>query len=141
MEHHIRKATIHDLDRMTIPLVKAFLNDSFYDWHLWQRINNTQRAADLFFKDWLQLLLSKGKHHLLVSKDYNGVALWYPPDSYQLSLLQHILRIPKVIRALGFGGLIRLAQILDIMAKIHPIARHYYLQFVAWQAGHNLLSI
>lgn len=128
MDGRIRKFASHDTPRVVHHLVQAFQNDAFMKWMVLEHARFPD-AMDLFFETCLQTLCAP-HGEVLVADDCSGAAMWYPPGTYRIGPITQMKLVPKMIKAGGFRGLIRMVKVIDTLDKIHPKETHYYLHFI-----------
>ncbi len=78
---------------------------------------------------WFRMILSQSipYKHVYYSPAESCVAVWYPPDTYNLSILQQVFWIPRLLRVIGMGRFRKKANELVKLADKHPKEPHFYL--------------
>lgn len=120
----VRKATPDDVPRLAEALARAFDGDPPMQWFLPDAESRVSRARALF-----ELML--GKVHLERDRCYTtdgiaGGALWVPPGSWRIGIVQQLALLPGMVRVFG-RGLARAQRGLAVMESGHPRKEHYYL--------------
>jgi hypothetical protein len=133
MPARIRNATYADADLLVRSLACAFDDDPLVNWIVRQDKKRPQGFDTLFRTCLCALSLPHGE--VLTTHDCVGGALWYPPGTGKITGGRQILLLPAMIRGAGFRGIGRLIHVMDTLDKVHPKARHYYLQFRVLPAG------
>lgn len=128
MERKIRKFVPEDISKVVPHLIRAFQNDAFMKWMVLEHAR-FPGAMDLFFKTCLETLCAP-HGELLVVNDCSGAAMWYPPGTHKIGLIIQLKLFPKMLRAGGMKGLVRMVKVIDKLDKVHPQEKHYYLHFI-----------
>jgi len=128
MNYKIRKASQADTSGLATSLARAFDDDPILNWLVRKDNKRKQGMKRMFHACISDLCLPHDS--VLVADDLSGGALWYPPETYKLSLIKQLLLGPKMIPVVGFNGLLRLALAMDISGRQHPKESHYYLEFI-----------
>jgi GNAT superfamily N-acetyltransferase len=128
MNNEIRKASHKDTDRLATSLARSFDDDPVINWLIRKDKKRTQ-GMELLFQSCISDLCLRHKN-VFMTEDYTGGALWYPPGTSNVGYAKQLTLIPKMIAAVGWTGLLRLALAMDKMEKDHPRERYYYLQFI-----------
>jgi GNAT superfamily N-acetyltransferase len=120
----VRKATPADVNRLADALARAFDGDPPMRWFLPEAESRVERARGLF-----DLMLRKvhlERDWCYTTEDVIGGALWVPPGSWRLGIVQQLALLPGMLRVFG-RGLARAQRGLAVMEEGHPRAAHYYL--------------
>ena len=128
MNNKIRKASHKDTYRLASSLARAFDNDPVINW-LVRKDKKRTHGMEILFQSCIADLCLRHEH-VLTTEDYTGGALWYPPGTSEAGYVRQFTLIPKMITAVGWTGLLRLALAMEEMKKDHPSERYYYLQFI-----------
>jgi len=131
----IRKATGKDTDALAELLARAFDDDPVINWLVRTDKKRTQGMKRMFYTSISRLCLQH--EHVLVTDDLKGGALWYPPEKLGISMLRQLSLAPRMIEAVGWTHLLRLAITLDKLGKNHPAEKYYYLQFIGVDPGNR----
>ncbi|MCX5850378.1 MAG: GNAT family N-acetyltransferase [Deltaproteobacteria bacterium] len=135
MNNKIKKASNTDTDRLAISLARAFDDDPVVNWIVRKDKKRTQGLELLFHSCIADLCLRH--EQVLMTEDFAGGALWYPPGTSKVGFARQLFLIPKMIPVVGWTGLLRLALAMDKMDRDHPKERHYYLQFIGVVPEHQ----
>ena len=128
MNNKIRKASSSDIVRLAASLTRSFDDDPVINW-LVRKDKKRTHGMEILFQSCISDLCLRHEH-VLTTEDYTGVALWYPPGTSESGYARQFTLIPKMITAVGWTGLLRLALAMEEMKKDHPKERYYYLQFI-----------
>lgn len=128
MNDKIRKASHADTDRLAVSLARAFDDDPILNWLIRKDNKRVQGMRSLFHTCISNLCLHHD--HVFVTDDLTAGALWYPPGKYKISLIKQLILGPKMIPAVRFTGLLRLASAMDKSGRQHPKDKYYYLEFI-----------
>jgi ribosomal protein S18 acetylase RimI-like enzyme len=135
MDDRIRKFLPEDTSRVVPHLVRTFQDDTFMNWLVMEHARNP-KAANLFFKTCLETLCAP-YGETLVTADCTGAAMWYPPGTHQIGPITQLKLLPKMIRAGGIKGLVRLVKVIDRLDRVHPRESHFYLHFIGIDPKHR----
>lgn len=125
MNNKVRKASSSDTVRLAASLARAFDDDPIVNW-LVRKDKKRKAGINLLFQTCIADLCLRHEN-VLMTEDYSGVALWYPPETSDVSYARQLSLIPKMIPVVGWTGLLRLAR---IMREDAPKEKYYYLQFI-----------
>lgn len=128
MNNKIRKTFRADTDRLAASLARAFDDDPVVNWIIRKDEKRTQGLELLFHTCISDLCLRHEK--VLMTEDFTGGALWYPPGTSKVGYAKQLSLIPKMAHVASWKGLLRLALVMDKLERCHPKERHYYLQFI-----------
>jgi len=122
-----RAATAADADAAAATLGRAFLDDPLISFLL---KNETTREANMprLFKLLFKLGLPHGACD--VTSGYEAVALWRPPNEWEIPWWQYIVNGAEFLGIFGFGGAGHVTWVMDIIEKRHPHQPHWYLQAI-----------
>jgi GNAT superfamily N-acetyltransferase len=122
-----RAATAADADAAAATLGRAFLDDPLISFLL---KNETTREANMprLFKLLFKLGLPHGACD--VTSGYEAVALWRPPNEWEIPWWQYIVNGAEFLGIFGFGGARHVTWVMDIIEKRHPHQPHWYLQAI-----------
>lgn len=131
----IRKVTEADVPRVAEALAGAFYDDPLIGhWVVRdesRRMRRLERGFELYVRRiWL-------RHDECYTTDrLIGGAMWMPPGTWHMNVLQQLWLLPPMVAALG-RDLPRLMRLLNVFEAKHPHDPHYYLPAIgveaAWQ--------
>jgi GNAT superfamily N-acetyltransferase len=130
----VHRAAPAEIAEMARALARAFHDDPVFTWVLHgdpRRAPMLERGFDLFLRRvWME-------HEETYTTDAAaGVAVWEPPESWQLSVARQLGLLPAMVRTFH-RRLPRLMLALTRLESAHPREPHYYLPFIgvdpAWQ--------
>jgi len=120
----VRKATVEDVPRLSDALSRAFDSDPPMRWFLPDSETRVERARRLF-----EVMLRRvhlGRDYCYTTQGVVGGALWVPPGTWRLGVVDQVVLLPGMLRVFG-RGLARAQRGLTVMESGHPTAPHYYL--------------
>jgi GNAT superfamily N-acetyltransferase len=120
----VRKATSADVPVLSSVLARAFDGDPPMQWFLPDAASRVERAEMLF--DVMLRRLHLTRDECFTTEDVRGGALWVPPGSRRLGLLEQLRLLPSMMRVFGWG-LGRAQRGLTVIESGHPRKPHYYL--------------
>jgi GNAT superfamily N-acetyltransferase len=120
----VRKATPDDVPRLAEALARAFDGDPPMRWFLSDAATRVERARRLFEVMLRRVHLSRD--YCYTTQDVVGGALWVPPGTWRLGVVDQVVLLPGMLRVFG-RGLARAQRGLAVMESGHPTAPHYYL--------------
>lgn len=135
MDNKIRKASYADTNRLAVSLARAFDDDPVINWLARKDNKRVQGIESLFRTCITDLCLRHEK--VFVTKDLSGGALWYPPDTSEISFPRQLALANKMIPFTGWTGLLRLALSQEKAHKKRPREKFYYLQFIGVDPEHR----
>lgn len=120
-----RAATWADAEPLSQTLARAFLDDPLTSFLL---ADEGARAAKLprLFKLLFRLGLPHGGCD--VTGGYEAVALWRPPNQWEIPWWQYVINAGEFLGLFGVGGAGRVFEAMDVIEKRHPHEPHWYLQ-------------
>lgn len=107
-------------------LARAFYDDPVFSYFIpddSKRLKKLEAVMGILFK----LGLPHGACY--TTANYESIALWRPPNEWDVPFWAYIVNGPKMISAFG-GNLGRVLSTMDKMEKIHPHRPHWYLQTI-----------
>jgi GNAT superfamily N-acetyltransferase len=118
-----RPATWADADALSATLARAFVDDPLIAFLL----PDQAKGARLF-----KLLFKLGLPHDAcdVTTGYEAVALWRPPDQWEIPFWQYIVNGAEFLGVFGFQGARKVTWAMDVIEKQHPHEPHWYLQAI-----------
>jgi GNAT superfamily N-acetyltransferase len=120
----VRKATLADVPRLAVALARAFDTDPPMRWFLCDAATRVERARRLF--DVMLRRVHMRRDDCYTTSDVVGGALWVPPGTWRLGVVDQVALLPGMLRVFG-RGLGRAQRGLTVMESGHPTAPHYYL--------------
>jgi len=122
-----RAATAADADAAAATLGRAFLDDPLISFLLKNEATREANMPRLF-----KLLFKLGLPHGAcdVTSGYEAVALWRPPNEWEIPWWQYIVNGAEFLGIFGFGGARHVTWVMDIIEKRHPHQPHWYLQAI-----------
>lgn len=120
----VRKATLEDVPRLADALARAFDGDPPMRWLLSDQDTRIARARRLF-----EVMLRRvhmGRDYCYTTDGVVGGALWVPPGTWKLGVVDQVVLLPGMMRVFG-RGLARAQRGLTVMESGHPTTPHYYL--------------
>jgi GNAT superfamily N-acetyltransferase len=120
----VRKATLEDVPRLADALARAFDGDPPMRWFLSDPDTRIARARRLF-----EVMLRRvhiGRDYCYTTDGVVGGALWVPPGTWKLGVVDQVALLPGMMRVFG-RGLARAQRGLTVMESGHPTTPHYYL--------------
>lgn len=140
----VRKATAADVPQLAAALARAFDGDPPMRWFLSDADTRVERAQRLF--DVMLRRVHLARDYCYTTADVVGGALWVPPGTWRLGVVDQVALLPGMLRVFG-RGLGRAQRGLTVMESGHPAAPHYYLDSLGveprWQGrglGSALMS-
>lgn len=132
----VRPATPDDEALVIDTLVRAFDDDPIVNWLL-RRDAGRARAFREFYRITFTRFAIQHGASFIASDDQRdeapgntGVALWIPPNAWQLGVLEQVKLAPYFLRCVGLGGIGRALKFLGGMDQVHPHDPHWYLLVV-----------
>ena len=120
----VRKATLDDVPELAGALARAFDGDPPMRWFLPDEATRHERARRLF--DVMLRRVHLARDYCYTTEGIAGGALWVPPGTFRLSVIDQVALLPGMLRVFG-RGLGRAQRGLTVMESGHPRAPHYYL--------------
>ncbi|HZO58677.1 MAG TPA: GNAT family N-acetyltransferase [Solirubrobacterales bacterium] len=120
----VRKATLDDVPRLADALARAFDGDPPMRWFLSDSETRVARARRLFEVMLRRVHLTRD--YCYTTSDVVGGALWVPPGTWRLGVVDQVVLLPGMVRVFG-RGLARAQRGLTVMESGHPKTPHYYL--------------
>ena len=123
----VRKATTADVGTLRGVLARAFHDDPVFAC-IFPDAELRRARMPLMFETWMERIhLPHGECY--ATDDLSGAALWSPPGTWRIKVLDQLLLAPRVIKVFGRRALVAI-KILDGMQAKHPAEPHYYLAVV-----------
>jgi len=122
-----RAAVAADADPASETLARAFADDPLICHLLPDEPSRPEKMPRLF-----KLLFKLGLPHGAcdVTSDYGAVALWRPPNEWEIPFWQYIVNGREFLGLFGLAGAARVMAVMDIVEKRHPHEPHFYLQAI-----------
>ena len=120
----VRKATLADVPLLADALALAFDGDPPMRWFLPDAETRVVRARRLF-----EVMLRRvhlGRDYCYTTAGVVGGALWVPPGTWRLGVVDQVVLLPGMVRVFG-RALARAQRGLTVMESGHPTTPHYYL--------------
>lgn len=132
-ERSPRLATTDDLADIGRSLAAAFAGDPVWEWLFPGGRNGGPGAGRLF--SWITAgHLNDDTVWTLPAA--RATAVWAPPGHHRTPTGRVLASLPRLVRALGLGGLGRLAR-LGGLERLHPAEPHWYLAILGTQPAHQ----
>ncbi len=122
----IRLATAHDTTALSQMLARSFAQEEFWTWMVGSHAGVEQRLQQGFATQIRRFALPQ--QHIWCGTQYEGAALWSPPNGWHLGLLQQAQLLPEFVQLLGIKRLWAVSRVVDAIQAAHPKTAHYYLQ-------------
>jgi ribosomal protein S18 acetylase RimI-like enzyme len=122
-----RAATWADADAVADTLAKAFFDDPLICFLLRDAASRPAKMPKLF-----RVLFKLGLPHGAcdVTSGAESVALWRPPNAWEIPVHQYITNAAAFIDVFGLGGGLQVMRTMDVIEKRHPHEPHWYLQAI-----------
>jgi GNAT superfamily N-acetyltransferase len=122
-----RAATWDDADAVAATLARAFHDDPLICCLLPDVASRPQKMPRLF-----KLLFKLGLPHggCDTTTGIEAVALWRPPNEWEIPFHQYITNGAAFVDVFGLGGGLKVMKVMDFIEKRHPHEPHYYLQAI-----------
>ena len=120
-------ATWDDAVALAGTLGRAFLDDPLICYMLRDEATRAEKAPRLF-KLLFKLGVKFGGSD--VTEGYEAVALWRPPNQWEIPFWQYIVNGAEFIGIFGFQGARNVTATMDIIEKRHPHEPNWYLQAI-----------
>jgi GNAT superfamily N-acetyltransferase len=119
-------------------LAGSFSDDPVFLHMLPPDLRRRQDRLRRFFA--LELPRSQAQGGAWTTADGAGAAVWYPPGRWRPSRWQTVRQTPAMLRVLGRQASVA-GQVLATMHLHHPATPHWYLLYVAAEAGRRRSGI
>ena len=123
----IRKAAPEDKAEAAEILAAAFASDPLALWIL-DRRHDAERDLRVMFSAILGRALKQADHHVYITSDGSGAALWFDVGRWKMSVATKLRLWPAALRT-GFSGS-RAIRLDFAMQRAHPKTPHHYLQMI-----------
>jgi ribosomal protein S18 acetylase RimI-like enzyme len=122
-----RPAAWADADAVADTLAKAFADDPLICFLLRDEASRPAKMPKLF-----KLLFKLGLPHGAcdMTSGAESVALWRPPNAWEIPFHQYITNGVAFIDVFGLGGGLSVIGTMDVIEKRHPHEPHWYLQAI-----------
>ena len=107
-------------------LGSSYTTDPVWTWLLDGRSRPEQRLTRVF-SAYAEAARRADGPRVLLARDGQGAALWFPPGGWRSSASDYLRSGPQVARALG-TGFVRALRLLAAVERQHPSAPHWYLE-------------
>ena len=122
-----RAATWADAEPLSQTLARAFLDDPLLCFLLRDEATREAKLPRLF-KLLFKLGLPLGGCD--VTEGFESVALWRPPQHWEIPFYQYLTNGVEFLSLFGVGGALHVLQTMDYIEKRHPHEPHWYLQAI-----------
>jgi GNAT superfamily N-acetyltransferase len=129
---HVRHAGAADLPRIAEVLTGAFAEDPVFVHMLPPDLRRREDRLRRFFA--MELPRSRAESGAWTTTDGSGAAVWYPPGRWKPSSWHTIRQTPGMLRVLGKQAPLA-GRVLAAMQQHHPQQPHWYLLYLATEAG------
>lgn len=122
-----RAATAADADAAAATLARAFIDDPLICYLLPGEATRPTKMPRLF-----KLLFKLGLPYGCcdVTSDLGAVALWRPPNRWEIPYWQYITNAREFLGLFGVGGALKVMSTMEVIEKRHPHEPHWYLQAI-----------
>ncbi len=121
----VRRVTDADRARVTAVMARAFDDDPIANWFSKQDERRSERIAAFMKLALERFTLPYGECY--TTDDIQGGALWNPPGTWKLGLLQQLMLVPSTAGIAGWRRLLKIIAGLDKVERRHPEKPHFYL--------------
>ena len=121
----VRTLVTADAEKAVAMLARAFETDPFVKWFVRGDARHAEGMRTFFEIALHDLTLPFGE--CFVTGGVEGAALWNPPGTWNLGLLDKLRLMPKFSRAAGAGRLISVFLKTNPLTAAHPREPHWYL--------------
>lgn len=127
----IKVNSLHHVDIIST-LVEAFYHEEFGNWAM-DTSNCSDETKRKKLTQYYQLQL---KHfaqpfdEVYANQDLSAVALWIPPNRWNLNFYEEVKLLPHLIMLFGLKRLIKVLKVINLVQNYHPKEKHFYLQLV-----------
>jgi ribosomal protein S18 acetylase RimI-like enzyme len=123
----VRQATTGDVPTLREVLARAFHDDPVFAC-IFPDEAERRLKMPLMFETWMEKIhLPHGECYAV--DDLSGAALWSPPDTWHIGVLQQLMLVPRMLRVFGRRAFVAM-KILDGMQAKHPKEPHRYLAVI-----------
>lgn len=123
----VRRAGPDDRFEIAQLLAAAFVSDPIARWILEGRLH-PERDLRVMFAAILREALRQPGHHVCVTSDGAGAAIWAGVDRWKMPTLAMLRLTPTALRT-GFGRT-RAIRLNAALQRAHPRAPHHYLEVI-----------
>lgn len=122
-----RAAVWSDADPAAATLSRAFADDPLLCFILNDPATREAKMPRLF-----KLLFKLGLPYGAcdVTEGFEAVALWRPPNQWNIPIWQYVVNGGEFLSLFGVGGAARVMGVMDHIEKHHPHKPHWYLQAI-----------
>lgn len=133
MRAEVITATVGDIAGVTRCLARAFHDDPIKVF-LSRGASLTTEQVLPFFDAFTRIQMEHGL--VLTTPGHEAAALWAPPGHWKVPFRKVLRYAPRFIELYGHRVLANL-QVLTDLERLHPVAPHYYLEFVGTDPDHR----
>ncbi|MEM9194117.1 MAG: GNAT family N-acetyltransferase [Myxococcota bacterium] len=130
----VRTAVAADEPTVVRTLDLAFANDPFVGWLVGERSSSAPRRT-YFSMVFRRLTLPFGG--AFVVGDGEGVALWAPPNAWDLGLWRSLRILPEVCAVVGWTRMIKVARALEPIERSRPPQPWWLLALLGTDPAHQ----
>lgn len=123
--HTIRKATTSDLPKLNAVMARAFDDDPIANWFAAQDKRRAHRVYEFMGTAVKKLTYPHG--HVYTTDSVEGGALWNPPGTWKMGMLQQLMLMPAMIRVSTLRRVPGILKGITAIEHEHPEKPHYYL--------------
>jgi ribosomal protein S18 acetylase RimI-like enzyme len=121
----VRKLLATDVEQAVTVLARAFESDPFVSWFVRRDARHDEGMRAFFDLAIHELTLPFGE--CFVTDGIGGAALWNPPGTWSLGLLDKARLMPQFARVSGVGRLASVFFKTNPLTAAHPRDPHFYL--------------
>lgn len=126
----VRPMTRDDIGSVAAATARAFEDDPLFSWLLPDDATRVAKSTVLYeamFKPMLKVDFVE----MSTTADCSGLAMWAGPEKWDPPTPVMLGALPRMIRAIGFGGISKLMAAMNAIKKVHPKEPHWYLAGLA----------
>lgn len=126
----VRPMTRADVPAVAVATARAFEDDPLFAWILPDEATRVAKATALYramFKPFMKLDFVE----MSTTSECSGVAIWAGPEKWDPPSPAMLGAMPRILRAIGLGGVSKLMAAMNAMKEVHPKEPHWYLAGLA----------
>lgn len=132
----VARATLSDADRVGAALADAFSDDPVFRWLIPPDVPNRSSRTVTFFTSMARSYLRRNKHVFLAG-DGMGAAMWGPPGSWRLPMVDVARESVPALRAFRANLLRALRTQLEVESEHPEDPKHWYLGYLGVRCDHQ----